>query len=144
MPRNLILLCCGVGLFFSTSHIVQSQPAKPVNQRFINYQLEQQKNWQNKQLPANSVLYRHSVKYPAAAFRLSREADRPVTIRMPSYMIPLETSNFNPSLQQYLQDNKWQNIQWEKVRWRKDPAKGIGADLIKSFAAPASFLPSKN
>ena len=160
MPRRNYLQCCGVVLLFSASLNVNAQPAPDLSQqRLINYQLQQQKIWQNKQLPVNSVLYRNTVKYPAPELQFKRKsihssgihspaiyspATQSSPIRLPIYVTKQETSYSDLFLKNQLLNVKMKNIQWEKYRWLKDPNLGIGAELMRSILAPTSFQPLKN
>ena len=160
MPRRFYLQYSGVGLLFSASLYVQAQSGQDRGQqRFIHYQLQQQKIWQNKQLPVNSVLYRNTVKYPAPDFQFKRKpihssemfspaihspATQSSENRLPMYVTPKETHYYDLFLKQYLLNEKMKHIQWEKSRWLKDPNLGIGAELLKSFLVPTNFQPLKN
>ena len=64
MPRIKIILCSGIRFFYITALTAQALPPKNKTlSNVVGYQVYQQKLWNLKQLPKNSVLYQYNSKY---------------------------------------------------------------------------------
>jgi len=64
MPRIKTILCSGICLLYITA--IAAQVLSPKNKtisNLVSYQVYQQKLWNMKQLPKNSVLYQYYSKY---------------------------------------------------------------------------------
>jgi hypothetical protein len=144
-------------LLLVTSLVIWLLPAflpaqTAINPKTMNHLKRQQQQWQQKQWPANTVLYQQ--KYgkmpptpPVHAYKMKQN-----TIVMPVYKanrftaIAMETSQANPAmrlsinpspntqaLQSFLTLQRAQYAQYKSTAWWKDPKKAEGASMLRSF-----------
>ncbi len=140
MPRS-ILVICGMGILLNSTVSGQSQPQTSKQSQLINQQFLEQKTWQMKQLPKNSVLYQTAYKVPEYyVFTKSAPAltnyHQPVwtgVSTMPGSDLQTAQNNELNSLQHFIQQDRKQYMQYIKNSWWKDPSKGIGASLLQGI-----------
>lgn len=112
-----------MGLLLCNTVAGLSQQNTTQQLHFINNQVQEQKTWQLKQLPKNSVLYQMAFKVPDHHI-ISKPAPAPVY-----YHQPVQNYELN-SLQHFIQQDRNQYLQSLKNSWWKDPSKGIGAGIL--------------
>ena len=142
MPRIKTILCSGVCLFYFTALFSQVPPPKNKTlSNVVGYQVYQQKLWNIKQLPKNSVLYQYNSKYiyhynvsPATTLHLV-----PLNISADHSLIPHLTAF--ERLQSNLQTSRFEYYKWQKQSWWRDPSKGTGALILRDvFYKSNSFI----
>lgn len=127
----------GVFLLFAAGSSAQSMPRKPTPQQFAGYYVKQQQNWQQKQLPVNSVTYKFGTANQAGYvhdFTISRV--KQVTVPTPVLTTSLRAPNKYmpaPLLQPYLLQVQQQSIKDQKQSWWKDPQQAPGAEMLRNF-----------
>ena len=142
MPQSKFILCGAVCSLIVIAATSQSLPKHPTIQQVVGFQQYQQQKWNMKQLPANSVLYKHYSNSIELPFENSFKPIQSKEIFLPAvnlYSSPGQTDlsyDFSlhfSHLQSYLQQKRSQNYQWQKQSWWRDPSKGTGALLIKDI-----------
>src|SRR5688500_6531103 len=86
MPRSIYVACSGISLLLSTALMgqVPPLPRHPTQQQIIGYHLQQQREWNLRQLPTNSVLYRAAPKFNTSlTYSVGWKADE-----LPAYNTP--------------------------------------------------------
>ena len=71
MPRIKTILCSGIGILYITALTAQSVPKNKTLTNVVAYQVYQQKQWNMKHLPKNSVLYQYNSRYVLQSSLLS-------------------------------------------------------------------------
>src|SRR5688572_14795628 len=102
MPRSIYLACSGISLLLSTAVFAQAPlPKHPTQQQVVGYHLQQQREWNLRQLPANSVLYKWAPKLNTLHYTVGwKENDLPAyntpfgfTIRQAPVGLALDKEN---------------------------------------------------
>lgn len=122
----------------------------------VGYSLRQQRAWNHKQLPVNSVLFKADPAYTAShAFLHQRNlTDLPAyntpygfTIRpsyalYPNYKATLAKEESYELLQLYLAHDRMYYSGWLKSRWLMDPSEGFGSGLLRNFLGDYTLPPA--
>jgi len=130
-------VCCGVCLLFATGTKAQSPlplPRNPTIKQVIAYRLQDQHNWELKQLPRNSVLYKVNWMNPVMqsdAMRMQQSNFRIAGLSYP--LTSALTADPDGFLLHYLKQERTNYGHWLKNSWWKDPKKGTGAEWIRSM-----------
>ncbi|HEY6502676.1 MAG TPA: hypothetical protein VIZ28_01760 [Chitinophagaceae bacterium] len=143
MPRICLLLCSGVCLLNVTVTVAQNLPQKPTPQQVAGYQMQQQHQWQMKQLPKNSVLYKTGyTNMPYRSYDFSFKKEKQPYFSLPANPMstvgiqPIKYSpmyKLPPSLQSDLLRERLQYSNWYKQSWWKDPMKATGSEILRGF-----------
>jgi hypothetical protein len=86
MPHSIYIACSGISLLLSTAVFgqVPPLPRHPTQQQIVGYHLQQQREWNLRQLPPNSVLYKAAPKFNTSlSYTLGWKADE-----LPAYNTP--------------------------------------------------------
>jgi hypothetical protein len=120
--------------FIATS---QNLPKKPTLQQLAGYHNKQQLDWQQKQLPQSSVIYKFSTNYgQSSTTRFGKDqsiAPLAVNYPLPASVNEKQQRTQAPFLQSFLLEERKQYMQWRKQSWWKDPGKLKGAELLRDF-----------
>jgi hypothetical protein len=140
MPRSIFAIC-GMGILLCNTVSGQSQSPPSKQSQFINQQFQEQKTWQLKQLPKNSVLYQTAYKVPEN-YVFTKPSKAPGYYHQPLWtavstmpgqdMQTIQNNELN-GLQYFIRQDRSQYLQSLKNSWWKDPSKGIGASLLQGF-----------
>ena len=142
--KAIFIIELSVCLLYVTGTNAQWMPQKSTPQQFAGYHIRQQQNWQQKQLPINSVTYQFGTTAntkPLYNFNVNRQ--KPVVTVIPSVtnnlFLNTNRTAASPSLHLYLMQDRQQMIKDQKHGWWKDPAQAPGADFFRSM-----FMTNKN
>lgn len=118
MPPINLLLCSGICLYTSTGLFAQHLPKNPTPSQVIGYQITEQKKWNIRQLPRNSVLYKYySANSTVEPYNFTFKKEK-----LPGIALPVQSKSFgykqqNLFLQSFLQEQRQQVHLWEKQNW---------------------------
>lgn len=151
MPRTISPVCSGICLLLTTALFGQAPLSRnPSLQQVVGYTLRQQQEWQHRQLPPNSVLFKHNPNYTAThTFLHSRSLENgPVnstpygfSIKQayplyPNYRAALQGEQPFSPLQLYLYRERLHYSSWRASRQWYEPAHAIGAEILRDLIIP--------
>ena len=117
MPRSKTILCSGVCFIYFTALTAQSVPKNKTPINVVDYQLNQQKQWNYNQLPKNSIQYRSDPKYiPLVDKKTSTTRLHLNPIANPEIQNNFSgsSSSLNPGLKSYLESSRFLKYEWQK------------------------------
>ena len=123
MPLKKIHLCSGICLLYTAALIAQAPPKNKSLTNVVGYQLYQQKQWNEKQLPKNSILYKSNIKnispgdYKISPPNLQLPQVPQPTAKKSFFTIP--SSTLLPGLNSYTNVNGLSYYKWQKHSWWK-------------------------
>ena len=144
MPRTITLICSGICLLLTTSLPAQFPlPKHPTLQQVVGYAMREQRAWNHKQLPANSVLFKADPAYTASHAFLNQRNLMNLTapsliIRQsyslyPNYKEALVKEEPYELLQLYLARDRVYYSDRLKSRWLTDPSEGFGSGVLRNL-----------
>ncbi len=143
MPLLSTLLCSGASLLITYTAIAQSPIYNTKVNRVIGKQLQEQQQWNFKDIPRNSVLYQsEGMRKISGNYYSKSSKDLPIIrlsdIRMLQSLTSENGSNLF-SLKTYISEARGQMIWQDKNSWWRDPKKGIGAEALRGIVTPVVF-----
>ena len=117
MPRSKTILCSGVCFIYFTALTAQSVPKNKTPINVVDYQLNQQKQWNYNQLPKNSIQFRSDPKYiPLVDKKNSTTRLHLYPIATPevkkSFFVATSASHNNSK--SYLQSSRFLKYEWQR------------------------------
>lgn len=119
MPRITFFLCSGFSLISAANLNAQNFPGNPTLQQIVGYQLNQVRNWQMEQLPANSVLYQFKTPIPKIKSNqisdfepfiiFPAQPELPVAEMLANEVYPIHLSS-NQTYTDWLKQSRWHLI----------------------------------
>lgn len=150
MPRTIFFICSGVCLLNATATIAQHLSRNPNPQQIIGFRMQEQQNWNIKQLPKNSVLYKSVNSYAAwQASIIPYKRQQPVFL-LPSFtpvnqqwpgLINYQQPPPFTSLQSFLYNQRMKQNQWNKQSWWRDPLQAPGSGILRGIIQNNKYQP---
>lgn len=142
MPRINLILCSGVFIMNAATLVAQTTKAYQSFTKATQYQFQQQRQWQLKQLPSNSILYKYNsyhvrelgYNFAIAKTTLVKNSYAPIAITgATTSPFTISVTMMPPELRHYLQANQSKYSNEQKQAWWRDPAHGFITPMLKDY-----------